>query len=224
MNSLKVLWLIFALFVVLRSWCVTHLGRFSNHLINAHLLGHTWSLLKQKVLGEGTFATVRRAVHVKSGLEFAVKCLDKQQIEKQKMGKQLKREVAIMRIIKHPRVVQFYEVLASKTKIYLVLELVTGGELFNLLVKERGFGEDKARFFFRQLVEGVTCCHEKGICHRDLKPENLLLDENCHLKISDFGLSALHNHCGEATLTSSKMLHTSELAISLLFKSAFENY
>lgn len=84
-------------------------------------------------------------------------------------AKQLKREIAIMRIIKHPRVVQFYEVLASKTKIYLVLELVTGGELFDLLVKERGFGEAKARVFFKQLVEGVTCCHAQGICHRDLK-------------------------------------------------------
>ena len=122
-----------------------------------------------EILGVGSFATVRRARHVKSGLEFAVKCLDKAQIEKQNMSKQLKREIAIMRIIKHPRVVRFYEVLASKKKIYLVLELVTGGELFELLVKERGFGEDKARFFFRQLVEGVKCCHEQGICHRDLK-------------------------------------------------------
>ena len=122
-----------------------------------------------EVLGEGSFATVRRARHTKTGHEFAVKCLDKQQIEKQHMSKQLKREIAIMRLIKHPRVVQFYEVLASKTKIYLVLELVTGGELFDLLVKERGFGENKARFFFRQLVEGVACCHQQGICHRDLK-------------------------------------------------------
>ena len=105
--------------------------------------------------------------------------------------------------------VEFIEVLASKTKIYLVLELVTGGELFGLLVKERGFGEEKARFFFRQLVEGVKCCHEQGICHRDLKPENLLLDEQGLLKISDFGLSSLYvNNNGETTLTSSKMMHT----------------
>ena len=161
-----------------------------------------------EVLGEGTFATVRRARHVKTGMEYAVKCIDKSKIEKLRMGKQLKREIAIMRMIKHPRVVEFYHVLASKTKIYLVLELVTGGELFELLVKERGFGEEKARFFFQQLVEGVKCCHEKGICHRDLKPENLLLDENSELKISDFGLSALHDNTGDATLTSSKMLHT----------------
>ena len=89
-----------------------------------------------EVLGEGSFATVRRARHTKTGHEFAVKCLDKQQIEKQHMSKQLKREIAIMRLIKHPRVVQFYEVLASKTKIYLVLELVEGGELFDLVSRE----------------------------------------------------------------------------------------
>jgi serine/threonine protein kinase len=86
------------------------------------------------------------------------------------------------------------------------------GELFGLLLKEKGFGEDKARFFFHQLVEGVKCCHEQGICHRDLKPENLLLDERGQLKISDFGLSSLHDSSGEMTLTSSKMMHTSKLS------------
>lgn len=99
-----------------------------------------------EVLGEGTFATVRSKLvsatlkyqreifsdgydHLfaearhKSGKLFAVKCLDKRSIEKNRMGKQLKREIAIMRIIKHPRVVEFHEVLASKSKIYLVLEV-----------------------------------------------------------------------------------------------------
>lgn len=162
-----------------------------------------------EILGEGSFAVVRRAKHVETGDEFAIKCIDKSQVEKQKMSKQLKREIAVMKKIKHPRVVRFHEVLASKTKIYLVLELLTGGELFDKLVKEKGFGEDKARHYFQQLVEGVACCHAKGIVHRDLKPENLFLDENGELKITDFGLSALHNNgFDEATLTSSEMLHT----------------
>ncbi|KAL9180634.1 hypothetical protein ACHAXT_011087 [Thalassiosira profunda] len=172
-----------------------------------------------EVLGAGSFATVRRARHVKTGREYAVKSLDKQQIEKQRMGKQLKREIAILRLIEHPRVVRFYEVLASKTKIYLVLELVEGGELFDLLVKEKGFGEDKARFFFRQLVEGVECCHEKGICHRDLKPENLLLDSANQLKISDFRLIGASQQLfgGDADCLQNDAHHQSSVLISIIF-------
>ena len=104
------------------------------------------------------------------------------------------------------------EVLASKTKIYIVLELVTGGELFDEIVRETKFTEDKARFYFRQLVEGVQFCHRKGVCHRDLKPENLLLDHDKNLKISDFGLSNLYegtNEDGSATSSRAALLHTS---------------
>lgn len=62
------------------------------------------------------------------------------------------------------------EVLASRTKIFIVLELVTGGELFDKIVSEGRFNEATARFYFRQLVDGVDYCHKQGVCHRDLKP------------------------------------------------------
>jgi 5'-AMP-activated protein kinase catalytic alpha subunit len=97
----------------------------------------------------------------------------------------------------NPHVVQLYEVLASRTKIYLVLELVTGGELFDKIVKETRFTESKARFYFRQLVTSLEFCHNLGVCHRDLKPENLLIDDEGNLKISDFGLSALYTGTSE---------------------------
>lgn len=77
-------------------------------------------------------------------------------------------------------------------QIFIVLELITGGELFDKIVAEGRFDEATARFYFRQLVKGVKYCHNQGVCHRDLKPENLLLDQNGNLKISDFGLSALY--------------------------------
>lgn len=83
------------------------------------------------------------------------------------------------------------QVLASKTHVYMVLELVTGGELFDRIVASGRLEEAAARIYFQQLVDGVAYCHERGVCHRDLKPENLLLDAAGRLKISDFGLSCL---------------------------------
>eukprot|EP00299_Pterocystis_sp_00344_P008534 c3280_g1_i2.p1 GENE.c3280_g1_i2~~c3280_g1_i2.p1 ORF type:complete len:382 (+),score=105.29 c3280_g1_i2:286-1431(+) len=109
-----------------------------------------------------------------------------------------------MKLIKHPNVVQMYEVLASKTKIFIVLELVRGGELFDQIVSEGKFDEKTANWYFRQLVDGVQYCHEQGVCHRDLKPENLLIGEkDKKLKISDFGLSVLYHPESQADL-----LHT----------------
>jgi len=86
-------------------------------------------------------------------------------------------------IDRHPNIVKLKEVLASRTKIFIVLELVTGGELFDQIVKEGRFTPDKARKYIRQLMNGMSYCTSKGVCHRDLKPENLLLDGNANLKI-----------------------------------------
>ena len=108
----------------------------------------------------------------------AIKVLDKDKIQKQNMGNQIKREISIMKMVAHRFIVGMKEVLASKSKIFIVLELVTGGELFDYIVKEGRFSEKIARHYAQQLVEGVDYCHSLGICHRDLKPENLLLDES----------------------------------------------
>ena len=74
-----------------------------------------------------------------------------------------------MKVVRHPNVVKMYEVLASKSKIFIVLELVTGGELFDMIVAAKSFDETRSRFYFRQLVTGVAYCHGRGIFHRDLK-------------------------------------------------------
>jgi len=89
-----------------------------------------------------------------------------------------------MKLVRHVHVVSLKEVLASRTKIFIVLELVTGGELFDKIVAEGKFNETTARKYFQQLVAGTSYCHSQGVCHRDLKPENLLLDEHEDLKIS----------------------------------------
>ncbi|CAJ1857379.1 unnamed protein product [Sphenostylis stenocarpa] len=158
-----------------------------------------------KLLGQGNFAKVYHARDLKTGDSVAVKVIDKEKILKIGLVDQTKREISIMKRIKHPNVLQLFEVLATKTKIYFIIEYAKGGELFNKVAKGR-FSEDRTRKYFQQLVSAVDFCHSKGVYHRDLKPENLLLDENGVLKIADFGLSAfveshrqdnmLHTVCG----------------------------
>ncbi|CCI46412.1 unnamed protein product [Albugo candida] len=154
---------------------------------------------------------VKFAVNTETDERVAIKVLDKEKIQKQNMGAQIKKEISIMKMVRHRHVVVLKEVLASRTKIFIVLELITGGELFDKIVSEGRFIETTARFYFQQLVDGVQYCHQNGVCHRDLKPENLLLDENGDLKISDFGLSALYeggNPDGTGESTRAALLHT----------------
>ncbi|KAF2306535.1 hypothetical protein GH714_019199 [Hevea brasiliensis] len=107
-----------------------------------------------------------------------------------------------MRRLHHPHVVKLLEVLATKTKIYFVMEFAKGGELFAKVAKGR-FSEDLSRRYFQQLITAVGYCHARGVFHRDLKPENLLLDENWDLKVTDFGLSAVKDQ-----IQSDGLLHT----------------
>ncbi|CAG7899052.1 unnamed protein product [Brassica rapa] len=144
-----------------------------------------------RTLGEGTFAKVKFARNVVNGENVAIKIIDKEKVLRNKMIAQIKREISTMKLIKHPNVIRMLEVMASKTKIYFVLEFVTGGELFDKIASKGRLKEDGARNYFHQLINAVDYCHSRGVYHRDLKPENLLLDANGTLKVSDFGLSAL---------------------------------
>ncbi|XP_031122027.1 CBL-interacting protein kinase 2-like [Ipomoea triloba] len=143
-----------------------------------------------RLLGQGTFAKVYYARSIVTGQSVAIKVVDKDKIMKVGLMDQIKREISIMRLVRHPNVILLHEVMATKTKIYFVMELAKGGELFNKVAKGK-LKEDVARKYFQQLVNAVDFCHSRGVYHRDLKPENLLLDEDENLKISDFGLSAL---------------------------------
>ncbi|KAJ9691076.1 hypothetical protein PVL29_013311 [Vitis rotundifolia] len=156
-----------------------------------------------RTLGEGTFAKVKFARNVETGENVAIKILDKEKVLKHKMIGQIKREISTMKLIRHPNVIRMYEVMASKTKIYIVLEFVTGGELFDKIASKGRLKEDEARKYFQQLINAVDYCHSRCVFHRDLKPENLLLDANGVLKVSDFGLSALPQQVREDGL-----LHT----------------
>ncbi|KAL6966653.1 CBL-interacting serine/threonine-protein kinase 3 [Sarracenia purpurea var. burkii] len=107
--------------------------------------------------------------------------------------------------------------MGSKTKIFIVMEFVTGGELFDKIVNHGRMREDEARRYFQQLINAVDYCHSRGVYHRDLKPENLLLDAYGNLKVSDFGLSALsqqvrddgllHTTCGTPNYVAPEVLN-----------------
>lgn len=141
-------------------------------------------------LGQGTFAKVYYARSISTNQGVAIKVIDKDKVLKVGLIDQIKREISVMRLVRHPNIIELYEVMATKTKIYFVMEYAKGGELFNKVAKGK-LKEDVARKYFRQLIDAVDFCHSRGVYHRDIKPENLLLDEHEDLKVSDFGLSAL---------------------------------
>ncbi|KAL7159507.1 hypothetical protein ABFS83_01G031400 [Erythranthe nasuta] len=159
-----------------------------------------------KLLGKGTFAKVYVARNLSTNEFVAIKVIKKNKVIKdERMMEQIIREISVMRLVRHPNIVGLKEVMATKSKIFFVMEYVRGGELFAKVALGR-LKEDAARSYFQQLVSAVDFCHSRGVFHRDLKPENLLLDENGDLKISDFGLSALHEHSPNAA--AGKLLHT----------------
>ncbi|KAI8895395.1 kinase-like domain-containing protein [Globomyces pollinis-pini] len=142
----------------------------------------------QKTVGEGNFAKVKLATHKMTGAEVAIKVIDKTQLDEKKIGK-LYREVRIMKLLHHPNIVKLYEVIETKSTVFLVMEYASGGELYDYLVVHGKMKEKEARAKFRQILSAVSYCHKKRVIHRDLKAENLLLDHNLDIKIADFGFS-----------------------------------
>jgi len=144
-----------------------------------------------RVLGSGAFSTVKLGMD-ESGRQVAVKVIEKEQVIREKLEEQLKLEISIMRSLNHPNIVRLFDVLQTSNNIYIILELVTGGELFDRIVSARRFNEPTARRYFQQLVVALQFCHAQGIAHRDLKPENLLLSDTDTIKITDYGLATMH--------------------------------
>ncbi|XP_037719529.1 calcium/calmodulin-dependent protein kinase type 1 isoform X2 [Drosophila subpulchrella] len=147
------------------------------------------------LLGTGAFSEVRLAESKETpGDHFAVKIIDKKALK----GKEesLENEIRVLRRLTHPNIVQLLETYEDKSKVYLVMELVTGGELFDRIVEKGSYTEKDASHLIRQILEAVDYMHEQGVVHRDLKPENLLYyspDDDSKIMISDFGLSKMED-------------------------------
>ncbi|GMP36337.1 hypothetical protein CsSME_00008495 [Camellia sinensis var. sinensis] len=144
-----------------------------------------------RTIGEGTFAKVKLATNTENGQHVAIKIIDKHMVIENNLIYQVQREIRTMKLLRHPNIVRIHEVIGTKTKIYIVMEYVSGGRLSDKLSYINRLNEREARKHFQQLIDAVDYCHWRGVYHRDLKPENLLLNSKGNLKVSDFGLSAL---------------------------------
>lgn len=142
-----------------------------------------------RTLGEGTYGKVKLGTHIYTGQEVAIKIMRPHETNNRA---EVDREISVLKLLKHPNIVQLFEVIEDDSgRIFLVLELVAGGELFDYIVARGRVKEKEARKFFRQIISGVEYCHANLVVHRDLKPENLLLDNDGNVKINDFGFSNL---------------------------------
>ncbi|KAJ6151293.1 hypothetical protein N7470_007887 [Penicillium chermesinum] len=166
-----------------------------------------------RTLGKGATGRVRLAKHAVTGQTAAIKIVSKKsaamvQSESiaamdrnvsnfsgfstaRQMPSGIEREVVIMKLIEHPNVISLYDVWENRGELYLVLEYVEGGELFDYVSQKGPLHEQEAVRIFRQIIAGLGYCHRFNICHRDLKPENILLDGKNNVKLADFGMAAL---------------------------------
>ncbi|KAK4748366.1 hypothetical protein SAY87_014952 [Trapa incisa] len=168
-----------------------------------------------RLIGSGHFGKVYYAHKLNNGEEVAIKVMEKKMIVDKGLMDKIKQEITILSRLRHPNIVQLIEVMATKSKVCIVLEYIKGGELMEKVVNGR-LPEDVARKYFQQLISAVAFCHQRGIFHRDIKPENLLISHNDDLKVCDFGLSALsdqshqdgifHTSCGTPAYVAPEVL------------------
>ncbi|GKT50746.1 putative serine/threonine-protein kinase iksA [Colletotrichum spaethianum] len=185
---------------------------------------HIGPWLLGKTLGKGSSARVRLCKHRLSGELAAVKIVPKKTAYLIQAGSlaelhdyddslpekingemrvplSIEREVAILKLVDHPNVMKVYDIWENRSEIYLVLEYVEQGDLFDYINTNGRFAEEGAMFLFRQMMSALQYCHSFNICHRDLKPENILLTSDNKVKIADFGMAALHQSSDHRLVT-----------------------
>jgi len=143
-----------------------------------------------KELGQGGFAVVNECTSKTTKDVYAVKCITKEGLPNDDLV-MIQREVSIMEKLRHPGIVQLVDLFDEDDTLYLVMELIRGGELFDRIIEKGSFSENESALIIHQILEAVAYMHQHGVVHRDLKPENLLCatKDSRVIKIADFGLS-----------------------------------
>ncbi|ESO00075.1 hypothetical protein HELRODRAFT_83625 [Helobdella robusta] len=167
-----------------------------------------------ETIGKGHYAVVKKAKHCIFGEKVAVKVIEKTKLDEVSRS-HLFQEVRCMKLVQHPNIVRLYEVIDSPTKLFLVLELGDGGDLYDFVTKhEHGLEESLAKKYFQQIVEAINYCHQLHVVHRDLKLENMVLFNHREVvKLTDFGFSnkfvpgsMLDTSCGSLAYSAPEIL------------------
>uniref|UniRef100_A0A671EG58 non-specific serine/threonine protein kinase n=1 Tax=Rhinolophus ferrumequinum TaxID=59479 RepID=A0A671EG58_RHIFE len=190
--------------IMSRDPAATSKGR-KPHLVRYELL---------QTIGEGNHAKVKLGQHLPTGTQVAIKIIRKQGFNNQQ--RPVLKEAHCMAGLRHPNIVQLFEVINTKVSLFIIMEHVTGGDMQDYILTHGCMTEGEARRSFRQLVSAVHYCHEKGIIHRDLKPQNVLFDTEMNVKLTDFGISTPFNGnklstcCGSPAYAAPELLREEE--------------
>jgi len=144
-----------------------------------------------KCLGKGSFGSVDLVRDKRSKKTFAIKRILKNHILQNGMGNQVRKEIYILKNLHHPNIVHIREVLSSPDSLYIVMEYVSGGELYNIIALYGSIPESKCIKYTRQICDALAFCHKLNICHRDIKPQNILIDANDDIRLIDFGFASI---------------------------------
>ncbi|GLH06018.1 Serine/threonine-protein kinase grp [Gryllus bimaculatus] len=145
-----------------------------------------------RAIGSGSYATVKVAQSTRHQMEVAVKIVSKFQAPADYLKKFLPREIEVVKGLRHPNLIRFLQAIETTHRVYIIMEYAENGSLLDIIRRDAYIDEPRGRHWFRQLIDSVDYCHERGVVHRDIKCENLLMDSNYNIKLSDFGFARGH--------------------------------
>ena len=143
------------------------------------------------IIGEGAFSVVKLVSHEITGEEFACKIVSKKRLISKGMDGRFENEVRTLQLLRHPNIVQIFDIFKDSINYYIILEYCPYQQLYHYISDKGRFSEEESKFIFKQLVHAINYIHSKGIAHRDIKPENILLSTDLKVKIVDFGFSTI---------------------------------